>query len=40
VTAEDAANERFPKAVARMGAKVKMDIPVYEGNLDVEEILD
>jgi hypothetical protein len=23
-----------------MGAKEKMDIPVYEGNLDVEEILD
>jgi hypothetical protein len=23
-----------------MGAKVKMDIPVYEGNLDVEEPLD
>ena len=23
-----------------MGAKAKMDIPVFEGNLDVEEILD
>jgi hypothetical protein len=23
--------------VARMGAREKMDIPVYEGNLDVEE---
>jgi hypothetical protein len=23
-----------------MGARVKMDIPVYEGNLDVEELLD
>jgi hypothetical protein len=23
-----------------MGAKAKMDIPVYEGNLDVEELLD
>jgi hypothetical protein len=23
-----------------MGSKVKMDIPVYEGNLDVEELLD
>jgi hypothetical protein len=40
VIAEDAANERLLKAVARMGAKVKMDIPVYEGNLDVEELLD
>jgi hypothetical protein len=40
ITAEDAANERLLKAVARMGAKAKMDIPVYEGNLDVEELLD
>jgi hypothetical protein len=23
-----------------MGAREKMDIPVYEGNLDVEELLD
>jgi hypothetical protein len=40
ITAEDAANEHLLKVVARMGAKVKMDIPVYEGNLDVEELLD
>jgi hypothetical protein len=40
VTAEDAANERLIRVVARMGAKEKMDIPVYEGNLDVEELLD
>jgi hypothetical protein len=40
IPTEDAANERLLKAVARMGAKVKMDIPVYEGNLDVEELLD
>jgi hypothetical protein len=40
VTAKDAANECLIRAVARMGARVKMDIPVYEGNLDVEEILD
>jgi hypothetical protein len=26
--------------VARMSARAKMDIPVYEGNLDVEELLD
>jgi hypothetical protein len=37
---EDVANERLLKAIARMGAKVKMDIQVYEGNLDVEELLD
>jgi hypothetical protein len=40
VTAEDAANERLLRVVARMGAKEKMDIPVYEGNMNVEELLD
>ena len=40
ITAEDAASERLLKAIARMGTKAKMDIPVYEGNLDVEELLD
>jgi hypothetical protein len=40
VTAEDAANECLIRAVARMGAKAKMDILVYEGNLDAEELLD
>jgi hypothetical protein len=40
VTAEDASTERLIKAIARMGAKAKMDIPVYEGNLDAEELLD
>jgi hypothetical protein len=40
IPAEDAASERLLKAVARMSTKVKMDIPVYEGNLDVEELLD
>jgi hypothetical protein len=40
VTTKDAANERLLKVVARMGAKVKIDILVYEGNLDAEELLD
>jgi hypothetical protein len=40
VAAEDAANERLIRAIARMGARAKMDIPVYEGNLDAEELLD
>jgi hypothetical protein len=40
VAAEDAANERLIKAIARTGAKTKMDIPVYEGNLDADELLD
>ena len=34
VAAEDAANERLIKAIAQMSSKTKMDIPVYEGNLD------
>jgi hypothetical protein len=40
VAAKYVANERLLRVVARMGAREKMDIPVYEGNLDVEEILD
>jgi hypothetical protein len=40
VIAEDAANEHLLRAVARMSARAKMDIPVYEGNMDVEELLD
>jgi hypothetical protein len=40
VAAEDAADECLFRVVARIGAKEKMDIPVYEGNLDVEELLD
>jgi hypothetical protein len=38
--AEDASTERLIKAIARMGVKEKMDIPVYEGNFDAEELLD
>jgi Icc-related predicted phosphoesterase len=38
--AEDASNECLIKAIARMGAREKMDILVYEGNLDAEELLD
>jgi hypothetical protein len=40
VAAEDAANERLLRAVARLGARDKMDIPVYEENLDVEDLID
>jgi hypothetical protein len=40
VTIEDAADERLFMVVARIGAKEKMKIPMYEGNLDIEEILD
>jgi hypothetical protein len=40
IPAEDAANERLIKAIARMSLKTKMDIPAYEGSLDAEELLD
>ena len=30
---EDATNERLFKVVARIGAREKMEIPMYEGNL-------
>jgi hypothetical protein len=40
VAAEDASNERLIRAIARMGARAKMGIPVYEGNLDAKELLD
>jgi hypothetical protein len=40
VVTKYAANERLLRVVARMGAREKMDMPVYEGNLDAEEILD
>jgi hypothetical protein len=40
IAVEDAANECLIKVIAWMGAKAKMDIPVYEGNLDAEELLD
>jgi hypothetical protein len=40
VVAKDAIDEFLFSVVARIGAREKMDIPVYEGNLDVEELLD
>jgi hypothetical protein len=40
VTAEDASTERLIKAIARMSSKTKMDIPIYEGSLNAEELLD
>ena len=38
--AGDAAEERLLKVVVKLGARVKIDIPMYEGNLDTEEFLD
>jgi hypothetical protein len=40
VAVEYVANEHLIRAIARMGARAKMHIPVYEGNLDAEELLD
>jgi hypothetical protein len=40
VSAEDASTERLIRAIARMSSKTKMDIPIYEGSLNTEELLD
>jgi hypothetical protein len=40
VAIEDAVDEHLFRVVARIGAREKMDIPLYEENLDVEKILD
>jgi hypothetical protein len=37
---EDVAEECLLKDVVKLGAKEKMEIPMYEGNLDVETLLD
>jgi hypothetical protein len=36
----DIVEELLLKVVVKMGAKEKMEISMYEGNLDVEELLD
>jgi hypothetical protein len=40
IAVEDAAEEHLFKVVARIQARAKMDILMYEGKLDVEELLD
>jgi hypothetical protein len=40
VVVEDDVDERLFRAIARRGAREKMEILVYEGNLYVEELLD
>jgi hypothetical protein len=37
---EDIVEERLLRAIAKMGAREKMEILMDEGNLDVEELLD
>jgi hypothetical protein len=40
VAVEDDADECLFKVVARIGAREKIDIPLYKGKLDVEELLE
>ena len=40
VVVEDVVDERLFRVFPRIGAREKMDILVYEGNMDVEELLD
>jgi hypothetical protein len=40
VAVKDVADEGLFRVVARIGSREKMDILVYEGNLDVEELVD
>jgi hypothetical protein len=38
--AEDVAQDRLLKVVSRIGARERIEVPMYEGNLEVEELLD
>jgi hypothetical protein len=40
VVAKDVVKEGLLKAAIKLGARAKINIPMYEGNLDVEELLD
>jgi len=40
VVGEKETEERLLRVVVKMGARAKMEIPMYEGNLNVEELLD
>jgi len=37
---EDVAEECLLRAVSRLGGRAKMEVPMYEGNLDAKEKLD
>ena len=39
VVAEDVAGELLLKEVVKLGSRAKINIPMYEGNLYVEELL-
>jgi hypothetical protein len=38
--AEDAAQDRLIKSISNIGARERIEVPMYEGNLEVEEFLD
>jgi hypothetical protein len=40
VAVKDVVEECLFKVVARIGAREKINIPMYKGNLDVEELLN
>jgi hypothetical protein len=37
---EDVVEERLLKEVSRLGGRAKIEVPMYEGNLDAKELLD
>jgi L-ribulose-5-phosphate 3-epimerase UlaE len=39
-TGEDVTKEHLLRVVVRLGGRAKIEVPMYEGNLDFEEILD
>jgi hypothetical protein len=39
-TREDVAEERLLRAIVKLGGRSKIEVPMYEGNLDAEELLD
>jgi hypothetical protein len=39
VVAEDVVEERLLKVVVKLGARAKIDVPMYEGNLDTKNFL-
>jgi hypothetical protein len=39
-TGENVAKELLLREIVRLGARAKIEVPMYEGNLDAEELLD
>jgi hypothetical protein len=36
---DNVVEERFLRSVSRLGGRAKIEVPMYEGNLDVEDLL-